>query len=210
MALSLQPMAGSAGDARVSVPALASERFVASFLDQSPRSTIQLLPTSAFIVDLWTQGAGPLWPGLWLAVVVVLTAWRWRLTAAYVQRAACSGGGSAATRSPVAVSRRPGTSSADAWFRPVRRFWPRRADHAADRAGHGVHHHHLGLWPCVPRLCLAHAVVGGGRLVHAGLAEPEHGLRAARAGHRDVHQLSARRGQACPRSVHGNLRLRLW
>ena len=90
MALSLQPMAGSAGDARVSVPALASERFVASFLDQSPRSTIQLLPTSAFIVDLWTQGAGPLWPGLWLAVVVVLTAWRWRLTAAYVQRAACS------------------------------------------------------------------------------------------------------------------------
>lgn len=88
MAVSLQPMAGTAGDAQASVEALASERFVASFLDQSPRSTVQLLPTSAFIAYLWAQGAGPLWAGLWLAAVVLVTAWRWRFTAAYVQRAA--------------------------------------------------------------------------------------------------------------------------
>ena len=69
------------------VNSLARDRFVAAFLEQSPRSHLRLVPISAFLAWLWSQGAGSLWPALWMAAVVLATYWRWHHTATLVHSA---------------------------------------------------------------------------------------------------------------------------
>lgn len=88
MAAARQPYAPTVAVVRPAVEALARERFVAAFLDQSPRSHLRLMPIAAFIAYLWARGAEWLWPGCWLAAVLLMAAWRWRYTKAYVYRAA--------------------------------------------------------------------------------------------------------------------------
>lgn len=91
------------------IEALAHERFVESFLEQSPRSQATLLPTSALIAFLWARGAGLAepagqaassgvsggfsggfsgslgWPALWMLAVALMVWWRYRYTATYVR-----------------------------------------------------------------------------------------------------------------------------
>ncbi len=74
--------------AQPEVEALARGRFVAAFLDHSPRSNLRLIPTSAFIAYLWARGYGLVIPGGWMLAVVLLMVWRYRYTSAYVLRAA--------------------------------------------------------------------------------------------------------------------------
>lgn len=90
MATPHEPNAPTVDQVRPPVEALATERFVAAFLDQAPRSSLRLIPVATFIAYLWTRGYEPLWPGCWLLAVVTMTAWRWRYTTAHVYRVAAA------------------------------------------------------------------------------------------------------------------------
>ena len=76
-------VAGSAGQV-AQVQALAHQRFVASFLLQSSRSQLALMPVNALMAFVWHQ-ALPGWaPWLWLSLAYAVALWRHFCTAGLV------------------------------------------------------------------------------------------------------------------------------
>jgi signal transduction histidine kinase/CheY-like chemotaxis protein len=66
--------------------ALAHERFVASFLEQTLRSQVRLLGSSAVVAYLWVRSGGGAGAVAWLLAVLVLVAWRHFKTHSFVRR----------------------------------------------------------------------------------------------------------------------------
>lgn len=85
MGLRMKPSTSIAVTQAAHVQALAHERFVDSFVQQSSRSQLALLLVTGLVVYLWRQSTQSQWPWAWLAAAYAFSLWRFLSTARLVR-----------------------------------------------------------------------------------------------------------------------------